>query len=90
MIKHWKYYTFHPKHSSKDAEKTLRSAVSNLINKDDTTRVEPSGFFVKEAFVNQGPTIKKNITSTNGTSLQNQKKILSFNNYCCNKSIIKE
>jgi len=32
---------FSPKHSSKDAEKTLRSAVSNLINnKEETVRVE--------------------------------------------------
>ena len=50
---------FSPKHSSKDAEKTLRSAVSNLINKDESTRVEPSDLFVKEAFVNGGPTLKR-------------------------------
>ena len=50
---------FSTKHSSKDAEKTLRSAVSNLINKDESTRVEPSDLFVKEAFVNGGPTLKR-------------------------------
>ena len=50
---------FSPKHSSKDAEKTLRSAVSNLMNRDETTRVEPSELFVKEAFVNVGPTLKR-------------------------------
>ncbi len=50
---------FSPKHSSKNAEKTLRSAVSNLINKDDAARVEPSELFVKEAFVNVGPTLKR-------------------------------
>jgi len=50
---------FQPKHASKSAEKVLRSAVSNLINKDDSTKVEPSGLFVKEAYVNQGPTIKR-------------------------------
>lgn len=50
---------FSPKHSSKDAEKTLRSAVSNLMNKDDATRVEPADLFVKEAFVNVGPTLKR-------------------------------
>jgi large subunit ribosomal protein L22 len=50
---------FSPKHSSKDAEKTLRSAVSNLINKDESSRVEPSDLFVKEAFVNGGPTLKR-------------------------------
>jgi large subunit ribosomal protein L22 len=50
---------FHPKHASKNAEKVLRSAVSNLINKDDSVKVEPSDLFVKEAYVNQGPTIKR-------------------------------
>ncbi len=50
---------FHPKHASKDAEKTLRSAVANLMNLDDSVRVEPENIIVKEAFVNQGPTLKR-------------------------------
>jgi large subunit ribosomal protein L22 len=50
---------FSPKHASKDAEKTLRSAVSNLMSMDDSTRVEPSDLVVKEAFVNAGPTLKR-------------------------------
>ncbi len=50
---------FHSKHASKDAEKVLRSAVANLINREDSSRVEPSDLFVKEAFVNQGPNIKR-------------------------------
>ena len=50
---------FSPKHASKDAEKVLRSAVANLMNKDDATRIEPEELFVKEAYVNQGPTLKR-------------------------------
>ncbi|HEY7750759.1 MAG TPA: 50S ribosomal protein L22 [Ignavibacteriaceae bacterium] len=50
---------FSTKHASKDAEKTLRSAVSNLINTDEATRVEPQDLIVKEAFVNAGPTLKR-------------------------------
>jgi large subunit ribosomal protein L22 len=50
---------FQPKHASKDAEKVLRSAVSNLMNKDEATRMEPSDLYIKEAFVNQGPTLKR-------------------------------
>jgi large subunit ribosomal protein L22 len=50
---------FSPKHSSKDAEKVLRSAVSNLMNKDENTKHEVSDLFVKEAFVNGGPTVKR-------------------------------
>lgn len=50
---------FHAKHSSKDAEKVLRSAIANLMNKDDNTKVDPADVFVKEAFVDQGPTLKR-------------------------------
>ena len=50
---------FNPKHASKDAEKVLRSAVSNLFNKDEETKMSPSDLYVKEAFVNQGPTLKR-------------------------------
>ena len=50
---------FHSKHSSKDAEKVLRSAIANLMNKDENTKVDPADVFVKEAFVNQGPTLKR-------------------------------
>ncbi len=50
---------FHPKHASKDAEKVLRSALANLMNIDDANRIEPSEVFIKEAFVDQGPTLKR-------------------------------
>lgn len=50
---------FSPKHASKQAEKTLRSAISNLMNSDESTRVEPQDLIIKEAFVNQGPTLKR-------------------------------
>ena len=51
---------FSPKHASRDAEKALRSAVSNLFNQEEEeTKYETSDLFVKEVFVNQGPTIKR-------------------------------
>src|ERR1035437_2890522 len=50
---------FQPKHASKDAEKVLRSAIANLMNKDESSKHERSDFFVKEVFVNQGPTLKR-------------------------------
>ena len=50
---------FQPKHASKDAEKVLRSAIANLMNKDESSKHEPSDFFVKEVFVNQGPILKR-------------------------------
>lgn len=50
---------FQPKHASKDAEKTLRSAVANLMNNEEGTRLDPADLYIKEAFVNQGPTLKR-------------------------------
>jgi len=50
---------FSPKHASKDAEKVLRSAVANYMNRDDTTRVEPEDLYIKEAFVNNGAMLKR-------------------------------
>jgi len=50
---------FSAKHASKDAEKVLRSAYANLVNSEEAGRVEPDEVFVKEAYVNQGPTLKR-------------------------------
>src|SRR5690554_6408629 len=50
---------FNPKHASKSAEKVLRSAVANLYNMNEDKKVEVSDLYVKEAYVNQGPTLKR-------------------------------
>jgi large subunit ribosomal protein L22 len=50
---------FAPQHASEDAEKALRSAVANIMNKNEDERLEPEEIFVKEAFVDQGPTLKR-------------------------------
>lgn len=50
---------FSPKHAARTAEKVLRSAISNIQNKDEAGRIDPSTLFVKEAFVNVGPTLKR-------------------------------
>lgn len=50
---------FSPKHAAKTAEKVLRSAVSNLQNKDEGGRLEPSDMIVKEAFVDGGMMMKR-------------------------------
>ena len=50
---------FSPKHSAKDAEKVLRSAISNLQSKDQAGRVDTATMYVKEVFVNGGPMAKR-------------------------------
>jgi large subunit ribosomal protein L22 len=50
---------FSPKHAARMAEKVLRSAISNVQNKDEGGRIDTSTLFVREAFVNGGPTMKR-------------------------------
>jgi large subunit ribosomal protein L22 len=50
---------FSPKHAARTAEKVLRSAISNLQNKDEGARFEPADMVVKEAYVDGGLTMKR-------------------------------
>jgi len=48
---------FSDKMAAKAAELTLKSAISNLQGKD--AGVDPEAIYVKECFVDQGPTLKR-------------------------------
>ena len=50
---------FSNKKASLQIEKTLRSAVSNLLNTDDGGHLEPEDLFIKSIFVNEGPTARR-------------------------------
>ncbi|MBM4167932.1 MAG: 50S ribosomal protein L22 [Ignavibacteria bacterium] len=50
---------FSPKHAARTAELVLRSAISNLQNKDDSGRIDSANVYVKEAYVNGGPVVKR-------------------------------
>ena len=50
---------FSRKHASKVAEKVLRSAISNLQNKEESGRIETERIYVKEVFVDGGPSVKR-------------------------------
>jgi len=50
---------FSPKHAAKTAEKVLRSAVSNLQNRDEAGRIDPADIVVKTAFVDGGMVLKR-------------------------------
>jgi len=50
---------FAPKHAAKTAEKVLRSAIANIQNKEEGGRVDTGTLFVKEAFVDGGPVVKR-------------------------------
>ena len=65
---------FHEKHASNDVETTLRSAVANLLNSEESTRTDSVDLFVKEAFVNQGPTIKRIMPRAMGRAYKIRKR----------------
>ncbi|MBI3189550.1 MAG: 50S ribosomal protein L22 [Ignavibacteriales bacterium] len=65
---------FSPKHAAKAAERVLLSAVSNLHNKDEAARLEPNDMFVKEAFVNEGPSVKRMLPAPMGRAFRMLKR----------------
>ena len=50
---------FTPKKAARLAEKVLRSAVANFMNKETERKVELSDLYVKAAYVDQGPMLKR-------------------------------
>jgi large subunit ribosomal protein L22 len=65
---------FSPKHASRVAEKVLRSAVSNLQNKDEASRLGPEDMLVKEAFVDGGFTMKRILPAPMGRAFRMRKR----------------
>ena len=50
---------FTPRRASGPVEKVLRSAVSNALNTEEGTKLDPESFFVKTICVDQGPTMRR-------------------------------
>ena len=65
---------FSPKHAARTIEKTLRSAVSNLVNREDVGRVDPSDIFVKTAYVDGGPMMKRVSPAPQGRAYRVRKR----------------
>lgn len=65
---------FSPKHAAKAAEKVLRSAISNIQNKEESGRVDTSTLFVKTAFVNGGPMMKRVLPAPQGRAFRIRKR----------------
>lgn len=61
---------FSPKHAAKIAEKVLRSAISNLQNKEEGGRLEPENIVVREAYVDGGPSMKRILPAPMGRAYQ--------------------
>lgn len=65
---------FVPKHAAKDAEKVLRSAISNYQNKDEAGRVDTATLYVKTAFVDGGPMAKRVLPAPMGRAFRIRKR----------------
>lgn len=50
---------FSSKRAAEPVEKTIRSAMSNLLVSDEASNLDPSDLFVKTIMVDEGPTIKR-------------------------------
>ena len=50
---------FSPEKAAGVIEKTLRSAVANLMSQNEESNIDPEGLGVKEAFVDGGPVMKR-------------------------------
>ncbi len=53
------YLHFSPKKAAVVIEKTIRSAVNNLLQSADDTNIDPDGLIVSKAFVDGGPHMKR-------------------------------
>ena len=53
------YLHFSSEKASLAIEKTIRSAVANLMQNDEANDIDPDLIKIKEAFVNQGPVMKR-------------------------------
>ena len=53
------YLHFSPEKASVAIEKTIRSAVANLMQDDNSKDIDPDVLKIKEAYVNQGPVMKR-------------------------------
>ncbi len=58
------------KHAARVAEQVLRSAVSNMHTKDEGSRLEPSDMFVKVAYVDGGPSMKRTLPAPMGRAFR--------------------
>ena len=69
---------FLPKHAARVAEKVVRSAVSNLQNKDEAGRVDPETLYIKTVLVDGGPSLKRVLPAPMGRAYRIVKRSHHF------------
>ena len=53
------FLNFSPEKASVVIEKTIRSAVANLMQSNESANIDPDSFIIKEAFADGGPHLKR-------------------------------
>ncbi len=65
---------FTNKSTAKVVEATVASAYSNLVNKLDSGRLSQNDVIIKEAYVNEGPSMKRVLPAPQGRANRIQKR----------------
>jgi large subunit ribosomal protein L22 len=67
------------KASAPDVSKVIRSAVANVQDKFQEERLEPEDLYIKEIYVNEGPTLKRIQPAAMGRANQIRKRTCHIN-----------
>ena len=67
------YLHFSPEKASLAIEKTIRSALANLMQNEEASGLDPDLVKIKEAYVNQGPVMKRFRPRAQGRAFRIQK-----------------
>ena len=65
---------FTRKAASEPLEKTLRSAISNILNLDGSSKVDPDELYVKEIRIDEGITLKRFRAAAMGRAVRIRKR----------------
>ena len=65
---------FAPQKATTVIEKTIQSAIANYLQSDETNELNADGLFIKEAYVNEGPTQKRFRPASMGRSSKIRKR----------------
>jgi large subunit ribosomal protein L22 len=66
---------FCPKRAFLSIEKTIRSAIANVIHGEGSNKVDVEKFFIKRAVVNEGPVLKRFMPRAMGRATKIRKKM---------------
>ena len=70
----WSILNLSPKNAAKDAEKAGGSAVANIMNREDVSKLDEESLYVKKIFVDCGPVAKRVLPAPQGRAYRIRKR----------------